>query len=91
MGSFLGLVGFLLGIFSMVCDQYNLEFKLKGDMKEIMDRIHEFYNDINSMVYKVKDIIDKIDFEITCETIHQVLVGGLMVELGLSLIPGNIH
>ena len=56
-----------------------------------MDRIHEFYNDIKSVWYKVKDIIDEIDFEITCETIHQVLVGGLMVELGFSLILGNIY
>ena len=57
----------------------------------MMDRIHEFYNDMKSVSYKVKDIIDKIDFNITCETIHQVLVGGLMVELGFSLIPGNIY
>ena len=42
-GCFLGLVGFLLGIFSLFCDQNNLEFKLKGDMKEMIDRIHEFY------------------------------------------------
>ena len=91
MGSFFGLVGLLLGIFSLVCDQYDFEFKLQGDLKEMKDRMHKFYDYMKSMAYNVRDIIDEIDFDITCEAVHGVLVGGLFLPLGISLIPGNIQ
>ena len=91
MGSFFGLVGLLLGIFSLVCDQYDFEFKLQGDLKEMKDRMQKFYNSMKSMAYNVRDIIDEIDFDITCEAVHGVLFAGLFLPLGISLIPGNIQ
>ena len=91
MGSFFGLVGLLLGMFSLVCDQYDFEFKLQGDLKEMKDRMHKFYDSMKSMAYNVRDIIDEIDFDITCEAVHGVLVAGLFLPLGISLIPGNIQ
>ena len=91
MGSFFGLVGLLLGIFSLVCDQYDFEFKLQGDLKEMKDRMHKVYDDMRSVADKLIDIIDEIDFDITCEAVHGVLVAGLFLPLGISLIPGNIQ
>ena len=57
----------------------------------MMDRMHKFYDYMKSVAYNVMDIIDEIDFDITCEAVHGVLVAGLFLPLGISLIPGNIQ
>ena len=90
MGSFFGLVALILGLFSLLCDQYDLEFELEGELKEVMDGFREFYDDMKSVVDAVQKIIEELDFKMTCEAIYKVIGGGALVGLGLSVIPGVI-
>ena len=53
--------------------------------------MHKLYDDMRTVADKLIDIIDEIDFNITCEAVHGVVIGGLFFQLGLSLIPGNIQ
>ena len=89
MGGFLGLLGLILGIFSLLCDQYDLEFELDGGLKEVSDNFQDFYGKVKSTVDKVNKIIDSIDWEITCDKIYKVIGGGALAGFVTSIIPGK--
>jgi hypothetical protein len=91
LGGFFGLLGLILGIFSLLCDQYDLEFELQGDLKDVMDSFKRFYGDMKSVVDKVNRIIKELDFKITCEAIYSVMGGGPLAGFVLSIIPGKSY
>ena len=57
LGSFFGLVALILGIFSLLCDQYDIEFKLEGQLKAMKDTLENFYENMKSIV----DDLEKVE------------------------------
>ena len=58
LGSFFGLVALILGIFSLLCDQYDIEFELEGQLKEMKDTLENFYENMKSIVDDLEKVID---------------------------------
>ena len=90
LGSFFGLAGLMLGLFSVLCDQYDLEFEFEGELKSFADGLNTYTSKIKSVVDQVKRIIKSIDFNITCEAIYSTIATGTLSGLVLSIIPGTI-
>ena len=90
LGGFFGLVGLILGIFSLLCDQYDLEFELEGDLKVVMDGFQKFYGEMKSVVDQVNKVIKSIDFDVTCKDIYGVIGGTLGLGAFISFIPGEL-
>jgi len=88
LGSFFGLAGLMLGLFSVLCDQYDLEFEFEGELKSFADGLNTYTSKIKSVVDQVKRIIKSIDFNITCEAIYSTIATGTLSGLVLSIIPG---
>ena len=90
LGSFFGLLGLLLGLFSVLCDQYDLEFEFEGELKDFADGLSKFQSQVENVVDTVNNIIKKIDYKITCEHIYSIFAGGSTTALILSILPGKI-
>ena len=56
LGSFFGLVALILGIFSLLCDQYDIEFELEGQLKEMKDTLEEFRDSMKPVVNDLKKV-----------------------------------
>ena len=89
LGSFFGLVGLLLGLFSVMCDQYDLEFEFEGDLKTFADGVSEFTSKVTGVADELKRIIKTIDYNITCEQIYSFFATGTVAATMLSLLPGE--
>ena len=57
LGSFFGLVALILGIFSLLCDQYDIEFKLEGQLKEMGKTLEEFYESMKPVVDDLQKVV----------------------------------
>ena len=90
LGSFFGLVGLLLGLFSMMCDQYDLEFEFEGDLKTFADGVTDFTSRVTEVADELKRIIKAIDYNISCEQIYSALTTGSLAAFVLSIVPGGI-
>ena len=66
LGSFFGLVALILGVFSLACDQYDIEFELEGQLKEMKDTLEGFYGSTTSFVKYLSMIMKALDFKVTC-------------------------
>ena len=66
LGSFFGLVALILGVFSLACDQYDIEFELEGQLKEMKDTLEGFYGSTTSFVKYLSMIVKALDFMVTC-------------------------
>ena len=58
LGSFFGLVALILGIFSLLCDQYDIEFKLEGQLKAMKDTLENFYENMKSIVDDLEKVVN---------------------------------
>ena len=56
LGSLFGLVALILGIFSLLCDQYDIEFELEGQLKEMKDTLEEFRDSMKPVVNDLKKV-----------------------------------
>ena len=91
LGNFLGLLGLILGLCSLVHDQYVLEFEADGQLKEITDGLKDFQDKMRDVDSLLKDIYQPfMNYDISCETIHATLGGGIAAGAFLSLIPGEL-
>jgi hypothetical protein len=90
LGGFFGLIGLILGLFSLFCDQYDLEFELQGELKEVMDSFKNFYKHIKDVADVLKEIIDELaKYNVTCKNLYDALIGGTAAVIISSLIPGR--
>ena len=58
LGSFFGLVALILGIFSLLCDQYDIEFELEGQLKEMSNTLEEFYESMKPVVDDLQKVVE---------------------------------
>ena len=89
LGSLCGLLGLVIGMTSLFCDQYDLEFEPTGELKSVMDHFDTFLGDMRNIADDIMQIIKKLDIEITCDRIYEVLGGGTLLGLLASLVPGG--
>ena len=83
-------MGLLLGLFSMMCDQYDLEFEFEGDLKTFADGVTDFTSRVTEVADELKRIIKAIDYNISCEQIYSALTTGSVAAFVLSIVPGII-
>ena len=89
LGSFFGLIGLILGMFSVLMDQYDLEFEPEGELKDITDGLKSFGDGVKDVADTLKRILKNLDIKITCELIYSTLASGTLAASALSMIPGN--
>ena len=87
-GSWFGLVSLFLGLFSVLCDQYDLEFEFEGDLKNFVEGVESFKTGIRSVADALKKIVDDLDLKITCEAVYTTLASGTLAAGVLSVLPG---
>ena len=87
-GGFCGLIALILGIFSLLCDQYDVEFEVEGELKEFLDEFGEFSGHVKDMVDKVRELISKLDIDLNCDKIYKMVGGAAAIGVGISFIPG---
>ena len=90
-GGFCGLIALILGIFSLLCDQYDVEFEVEGELKEFLDEFSQFSGHVKEMVDHVRDLIKSLETVIpdfTCEKIYQMVGGAIAIGGVISFIPG---
>ena len=87
-GSCFGLMSLLIGLFSVLCDQYDLEFQFEGDLKSFIDGVQTFNSGIRSVADALKRIIDPLDLKITCEAVYTTIASGTVAAGVLGLLPG---
>ena len=87
-GSCFGLIALLLGLFSVLCDQYDLDFEFEGDLKSFVEGVQTFNSGIRSIADALKRIIDPIDLKITCEAVYTTIASGTVAAGVLGLVPG---
>ena len=90
LGSLFGLVGLILGIFSLLMDQYDMEFELQGELKEAAEGLRSFVGGVKDVSDGLKQIIKTFDFKVTCKMIYSTLAGGTAAAVFLSVVPGKI-
>ena len=104
LGSFFGLVALILGIFSLLCDQYDIEFELEGQLKEMKDTLEKFYERMKSVVDDLEKVVDEgylvvnviycaqvvkaLNYEMTCKNVYDFMSFGIVAGIVGSLIPG---
>ena len=88
MGNFFGLLGLLIGLFSVLCDQYDLEFEFEGELKTFNQQVTKFRDTVYSVSEELQKIIKKIDYNITCEQIYSAFATGSAAAFVLSFVPG---
>ena len=88
LGSFLTLIGLVLGLFSVFVDQYDLDFRPIGDLKDVVDHLKQFKEGMRLVQANLQKIIDGIDLNVTCEHIYSAVTTGLVASGFLSFIPG---
>ena len=90
-GGFCGLIALILGIFSLLCDQYDVEFEVEGELKEFLDEFSEFSGHVKEMVDHVRDLIKNLETVIpdfTCDKIYKMVGGAIAIGGVISLVPG---
>ena len=90
LGSFFGLVSFVLGVFSLLCDQYDIEFDLGGQLKEMKDSLDEFYGNMKSIEDDLEKIVTALNYKVTCKMIYEVMGVGVVAGVGASFVPGEV-
>ena len=90
LGSFLGLVALVLGVFSLLCDQYDIEFEPEGQLKEMKDSLDGFYGSMKSVVDDLESIAKALNYKVTCETIYEAMGVSFLAGVGASFIPGKV-
>ena len=90
LGSCLGLFGLVFGIFSLLCDQYDIEFELKegSELKKMKNDFDSFLGDMKDVVIELNKLIDKLNYKVTCSNIYDVMGGGALLGILASLVPG---
>ena len=91
LGSFFGLVAHVLGIFSLLCDQNDIEFEL-GELKELKDTLEGFYE-------RMKLLVDDLEKNLKALNVHAVnssvsslyeLMTGIVARIvDLASFPGE--
>ena len=89
LGSFFGLVALILGIFSLLCDQYDIEFELVGQLKEMKDTLDNFYGGMKSVVDELNKIIEVVNYKVTCKNVYDLMTTGIVAGIVTSFIPGE--
>ena len=89
LGSILALIGLILGIFSLILDQYDLEFELEGSLKALEEELNTFYNNLKYEMKKLQQIYKELDFNITCQNVVDAWEGTLTASLIIGLVPGR--
>ena len=87
-GSCFGLISLFLGLFSVLCDQYDLEFEFEGDLKTFAEGVESFKSGIRSVVDSLNKIVDPLDLKITCQAVYTTLASGTVAAGVLSVLPG---
>ena len=67
-----------------------MEFELQGELKEAADGLRSFVNGLKDISDGFKEIINAIDFKITCELVYSALATGSAAAFILSIVPGII-
>ena len=90
LGTCLGLFGLVFGIFSLLCDQYDIEFELKegSELKKMKNDFDSFLGDMKDVVIELNELIDKLNFKVTCSNIYDVIGGGTLLGILASFVPG---
>ena len=89
LGSFFGLVALVLGIFSLLCDQYDIEFELEGELKELKDTLEGFYERMKLLVDDLEKIVKALNFQVTCNHVYELMSTGIVAGIVASFIPGE--
>jgi hypothetical protein len=87
-GSFFGLTGLVIGMFSLLMDQYDLEFEAEGELKDVADGLKSFAEGVKTVADELKAITNAFDWNISCEAIYSTLASGSAAAFVLSIIPG---
>ena len=53
LGSILALIGLILGICSLILDQYDLEFELEGQLKTLKDQMNTFHTNFKNEIVSI--------------------------------------
>ena len=85
---FFGLIGLVIGIFSLLMDQYDFEFEAEGELKDVVDGLQSFAEGVKTVADAVKEVIRHLDFNVTCEAIYTALASGSVAAFVTSIIPG---
>jgi len=88
LGSCFGLICLVIGIFSLLMDQYDFEFEAEGDLKDVVDGLQSFAEGVKTVADAVKEVIRHLDFNVTCEAIYTALASGSVAAFVTSIIPG---
>ena len=89
LGSFFGLVALVLGIFSLLYDQYDIEFELEGELKELKDTLEGFYERMKLLVDDLEKIVKALNFQVTCSHVYELMSTGIVAGIVASFIPGE--
>ena len=89
LGSFFGLVALVLGIFSLLCDQYDIEFELEGELKELKDTLEGFYERMKLLVDDLEKIVKALNIQVTCNHVYELMSTGIVAGIVASFIPGE--
>ena len=88
LGSILALIGLILGICSLILDQYDLEFELEGPLKALQDELTTFYNNLKDEMKNLQRIYQELDLKITCQNVVDAWEGTLTASLIIGIVPG---
>ena len=75
----------------MFADQYDLDFKPMGDLKEIIMALKSFKNGLEQVQATLESIYSKLNLEITCQHIYDALTGGIIASGILAMVPGKSY
>ena len=90
-GTFCGLAGLLIGIFSLLTDlDFVLEFESKGALKNLTIRLNNFEKRTKTVADKLKMIIEPLDWNVSCEDLDTALIGGAVAAFIINIIPGKV-
>ena len=76
-------------MFSLLMDQYDLEFEAEGELKDVADGLKSFAEGVKSVADGLKEIIKAFDWNVSCEAIYSTLASGSAAAFVLSIIPGK--
>ena len=92
LGSFFGLVALVLGIFSLLCDQNDIEFEL-GELKELKDTLEGFYERMKLLVDDLEKNLKALNVPTvnsSVSSLFELMSNGIVARIvDLASFPGE--
>ena len=82
------LAAMVVGFASLFIDQYDIEFKPKGFVEDVVDACSAFEAAIKPLAQELNKLVDAINKHYTCETVYSALGTGTALTVFASFFPG---